>query len=170
MCLERVKGLPIHSTCPSCKIGRLIGVWYMTHVPGDGVTPGRAGYSYEELERLGCNNCFQSFEAEDRGKTQKQIRKSVLVSFENPDVCPANCPVCGCAAAKFRRDVLVPKHWRHQSRGSASRPPFADPSEKKTYQYCPNCNTVTFILPTNPEEVRKFEEEKRSIVARVRNG
>ncbi|MBI2473650.1 hypothetical protein HYV70_03810 [Candidatus Uhrbacteria bacterium] len=174
MSLEKVKGLPIHSSCPSCKEGRLVGVWNTMYVPGDTLTPGRAGYSYEVLERLGCNTCFHSFEAEDRGKSQKQIHKNVLTSFQNPDACPEHCPVCGCTSVQFKREVLLPKHWRNEidafSCAPASRPPFADPNEKKTYQYCANCNTVVFVLPTDPEEMKEFEKEKRSIVARVRNG
>ncbi|KKR86864.1 MAG: hypothetical protein UU48_C0006G0122 [Candidatus Uhrbacteria bacterium GW2011_GWF2_41_16] len=160
MSLEQLKGLLMNHSCPSCKEGRLIGIWNTRCT--------QTGYSYEVLERLGCNKCSLSFEAEHRGKTPEQIREQALTSFQNPDVCPEQCPVCGFAS--FQQNTMIPESWRNELEElvynviSFSRPLLADPREKKTYQYCQHCNTIIFVLPTDPVELEAYEQEKKNLL------
>lgn len=143
-----IPGRKIGSVCPACKKGRLCVVTH--HSEGDNgiMGPGGHSWSFDLIDRLGCDRCSASYEVEAalrNAKLQEMIGKQ-LKAFKQPAQKPDKCP--DCRAKELTQDVYF------------DRKPFADyglgeHDGETQYLYCGRCCHVVWILRYIPGATEK---------------
>lgn len=117
-----IKGKAIGETCPSCKRGRLLPVLRDM----SGVKSGHVIASDIPIERLACDACAVSCEAQDRGASLREIRERQLKpDFLNPETFPKLCGCGGEAVLATRFSLVASRDLR--------------------YLHCERCQTVLWI-------------------------
>lgn len=161
--IDEVPGRKINEICPICKEGRLRPVTRRDHGWNGICGPAGKSWDYHLVQRLGCNHCSASFEAEAsiRDVDLKDVLHRQLKGFENPEQRPSDCPACGVKGLD-EGEKFVPD-FPHAS----SLPWQKKPGTKTSYLYCKECYIVYWaeVERVTPDAPPMSAEEKASLEA-----